>query len=158
MVPDTAHGIVLFDGTCAFCERSVIFIANRDPAGYFRFGASQTPEAAALLAPFNLTRETARSIILIEGGAAYLRSTATLRIAAHLPFPWSLARLFLHIPAPLRDAGLPRRRGRPAPGRRALERLQRSAAGDQEADDRGLLGSGLWALGSGLSAFGLGWA
>jgi predicted DCC family thiol-disulfide oxidoreductase YuxK len=97
-------GIVLFDGTCAFCERAVIFIATRDPAGYFRFGASQSPEAAALLAPLGLTRDTARSIILLEDGRAYLRSTASLRIAARLTFPWSLAGVLLLVPAPIRDA------------------------------------------------------
>ncbi len=98
------HGIVLFDGTCAFCERSVIFMAKRDPAGYFRFGASQSPAAAALLAPYGVTRETARSIILIEGGQVYLRSTASLRIAARLTPPWSWLRILLWVPAPLRDA------------------------------------------------------
>ena len=99
-----AGGIVLFDGTCAFCERAVIFIASRDPQAYFRFGASQTPEAAALLAPYGVSRETARSIILIEDGQVYLRSTATLRIAARLTPPWSWARIFLWVPVPIRDA------------------------------------------------------
>ncbi|MCC7010161.1 MAG: DUF393 domain-containing protein [Acidobacteria bacterium] len=98
------HGIVLFDGTCAFCERAVLFIARRDPRRYFRFGASQAPGAAALLAEHGLTRDTARSIILIEQGRAYLRSTATLRIAARLTWPWSLARTLLLVPTPLRDA------------------------------------------------------
>jgi predicted DCC family thiol-disulfide oxidoreductase YuxK len=97
-------GIVHFDGTCAFCERAVIFIAKRDPAGYFRFGASQSPQAAALLEPYGLTRDTARSLILIEDGRAYLRSTATLRIAARLRSPWSLARVCLLVPVPVRDA------------------------------------------------------
>src|SRR5690606_38192669 len=93
----------LFDGTCAFCERSVVFIANRDPAGYFRFGASQSPEAAGILEPYGVTREAARSIILIEQGRVYLRSTAALRIAARLTFPWSLARVLLIVPVPVRD-------------------------------------------------------
>lgn len=97
-------GIILFDGTCAFCERAVIFIATRDPKGYFRFGASQSPQAAALLAPCGLTRDTARSIILLEGGHAYLRSTASLRIAARMRFPWSLFRVLLIVPVPIRDA------------------------------------------------------
>jgi len=97
------HGIVLFDGTCAFCERSVIFIAKRDPAGYFKFGASQSAEAGPLLAQYALTRTTARSIILIEDGQAYLRSTAVLRIAAKLTFPWSACRAFLRLPIPIRD-------------------------------------------------------
>lgn len=100
----TPGGIVLFDGTCAFCERAVIFIASRDHNAYFRFGASQTPQAEALLAPYGVSRETARSIILIEDGQVYLRSTATLRIAARLTPPWSWARIFLWVPVRLRDA------------------------------------------------------
>lgn len=101
---EPSHGVVLFDGTCAFCERSVVFMATRDPAAYFRFGASQSPEAATLLARLGVNRATAKSIILIEDGRVYLRSTATLRIAARLTFPWSLFRVFLIVPAPLRDA------------------------------------------------------
>lgn len=106
-VPADRHdqaGIVLFDGTCAFCERAVTFIAARDPAGYFRFGASQSTQAAALLAAHGVSRESARSIILLEGGQVYLRSTASLRIAARLTFPWSLGRVFLAVPVPMRDA------------------------------------------------------
>jgi predicted DCC family thiol-disulfide oxidoreductase YuxK len=99
-----AHGVVLFDGTCAFCERSVIFIANRDPRAYFRFGASQTPPAEALLASHGVTRESARSLILIEDERVYLRSTAALRIAARLTWPWSLTRVLLVVPEPIRDA------------------------------------------------------
>jgi predicted DCC family thiol-disulfide oxidoreductase YuxK len=96
--------IVLFDGTCAFCERSVIFIANRDPGGYFRFGASQSEAAERELAPFGVSREAARSIILIEEGRVYLRSTAALRIASKLTFPWSLLKVLLVVPVPVRDA------------------------------------------------------
>jgi predicted DCC family thiol-disulfide oxidoreductase YuxK len=98
------HAIVLFDGTCAFCEGSVIFIAKRDPSGYFLFGASQTPQAEALLARYGVTRATARSIVLIENGRAYLRSTASLRIAARLSVPWSWLRVCLLVPVPIRDA------------------------------------------------------
>ena len=99
-----SSSVILFDGTCAFCERSVKFIARRDPAGRFRFGASQSPQAAALLAPYGVTRETARSIILIEDGQVFLRSTAVLRIAKHLPAPWKWAAAGLLVPRPLRDA------------------------------------------------------
>lgn len=95
--------VVLFDGTCAFCERSVVFMARRNPRRTLRFGASQSPRGAALLARHGVTRASARSLILIEGGQLYLRSTATLRIAAHLTLPWSLARFLLVVPRPLRD-------------------------------------------------------
>jgi predicted DCC family thiol-disulfide oxidoreductase YuxK len=99
-----AEGIILFDGTCAFCEGSVKFIARRDPAGYFRFGASQSREAQALLARHGVSRDTARSIILIEDGQVFLRSTASLRIARRLTRPWSWAGILLAVPRPLRDA------------------------------------------------------
>ena len=98
------HGVILFDGTCAFCERSVRFIARRDPHRYFRFGASQSPQGAALLAARGLTREMTRSLVLIEDGRVYLRSDATLRVAKRLPWPWSMAGVFLWVPRPLRDA------------------------------------------------------
>jgi predicted DCC family thiol-disulfide oxidoreductase YuxK len=97
------HAIVLFDGTCAFCEGAVKFIARRDPDGYFRFGASQTPAAAAILADHGLSRESARSLVLVEGGAVYLRSTASLGIARRLVWPWPILAAFLVLPAPLRD-------------------------------------------------------
>ena len=99
-----SSGIILFDGTCAFCERAVRFIAARD-GGVFRFGASQNPAGRALLEQFGTTRESTRSIILIEDGRLYLRSEASLRIAGHLRAPWKYARLLLSVPAPVRDAG-----------------------------------------------------
>ena len=95
--------VVLFDGTCAFCEGAVTFIAKRDAAGYFRFGASQSPAGRALLAEHGVGGEQARSIVLIEDGQVYLRSTASLRIARRLPQPWRLFGLALAVPRPLRD-------------------------------------------------------
>src|SRR5687767_2053440 len=96
-------GVILFDGTCAFCERSVRFIATRDD-GYFKFGASQNPEGRALLAKYGTNRQAARSIILIENGEVSLRSTAVLKIARHMTAPWRWAAIFLVVPAPIRDA------------------------------------------------------
>ncbi len=95
-------GVILFDGTCAFCERSVRFIASRDQ-GYFRFGASQNAAGQALLAKFGTTREAARSLILIEGGQIYLRSDAVLRVARRMSAPWRFAAVLLAVPRPIRD-------------------------------------------------------
>lgn len=94
--------VILFDGTCAFCERSVRLIATRDN-GYFKFGASQNPEGQAILARFGTTREAARSLILIEDDHLYLRSDAVLRIARRMTGPWKYAAIFMCVPRPLRD-------------------------------------------------------
>ena len=98
-----AGGIILFDGTCAFCERSVRFIATRD-GGYFKFGASQNEEGRALLAKYGTSREATRSLILIEGDEISLRSTAVLKIARRMTAPWRWAAVFLLVPRPIRDA------------------------------------------------------
>jgi predicted DCC family thiol-disulfide oxidoreductase YuxK len=98
-----SNGIILFDGSCAFCERTVRFIATRD-GGYFTFGASQNPEGQALLARYGTSRAAARSIILIENGEVSLRSTAVLRIASRMTAPWRWASIFLYVPRPIRDA------------------------------------------------------
>ena len=97
--------IVLFDGTCAFCERSLVFVAKRDTAGYFQFGASQTPEGAQILARHGITpAEVASTIILIEDGQVFMKSSAALRIARRMRWPWPLATIFLAVPRVIRDA------------------------------------------------------
>lgn len=100
----TTHGIILFDGTCAFCEGAVKFVARRDTAGYFRFGASQSPEGRALLAQAGFGAERPGTIVLIEDGRVYLKSTASLRIAGKLNGPWPAAAALLWVPRPIRDA------------------------------------------------------
>jgi len=79
-------------------------MARHDPAGYLRFAPSQSDAGTRLLAAHGMTRQSARSIVFIEDGQIYLRSTASLRIARRLTFPWRLAGVFLWVPAPLRDA------------------------------------------------------
>jgi predicted DCC family thiol-disulfide oxidoreductase YuxK len=97
-----SNAIILFDGTCAFCERSVRLVATRDN-GYHRFGASQNAEGRALLEQFGTSREAAKSIILIDGDRIYLRSDAVLRIASRMNAPWKYAAVFLWVPRPIRD-------------------------------------------------------
>ncbi len=97
------HGIVLYDGTCLFCHASMRFIADRDPAGYFRFGALQDPRAQDILQRHGLAHIAPSSVVLIEEGRPYVRSTAGLRIVKHLSLPWRLAAVLLLVPRPIRD-------------------------------------------------------
>ena len=97
--------VVLFDGTCGFCEGAVRFIATRDPEEYFHFAPSQWPEARRALEARGIAPAAARSLVLIEGDQVYLRSTASLRIASRLSWPWRAARVLLWVPAPIRDLG-----------------------------------------------------
>ncbi|HEX4792436.1 MAG TPA: DCC1-like thiol-disulfide oxidoreductase family protein [Humisphaera sp.] len=97
------YAIVLFDGECAFCDRSVKWIIDHDRAGRFRFAPRQSPVGQLLLAKRGLPPEGIESMILIADDIVSTHSTAVLRIAKRLPFPWNAAAVFLLVPRPIRD-------------------------------------------------------
>jgi predicted DCC family thiol-disulfide oxidoreductase YuxK len=99
----TGNAIVLFDGHCNLCTWAVRFILPRDPNGHFRFASLQDPKADRLFAERNLNRPETDSILLLEGGRLYERSTAALRIARKLRRGWPLIYAFIIIPRFLRD-------------------------------------------------------
>ena len=96
-------GIILFDGICNLCDRSVRFIYRHDPAGYFRFAPLQSEEAQRLLAEAGGAAPDLNTILLIEDGKVYDRSNAALRIARRLNKAWSMLYGGIVIPRPLRD-------------------------------------------------------
>src|SRR5262245_3620164 len=102
--PRLAGPIVLFDGVCKFCNAAINFLLDRDRRGVLRFAALQSDAGQALLRRFGLRRDQFDTLVLVEGGRTYFRSTAALRLARHLDFPWRLATALLLVPAFLRDA------------------------------------------------------
>jgi predicted DCC family thiol-disulfide oxidoreductase YuxK len=91
---------VLFDGVCNLCNGIVRFIVAHDPHARFRFASLQSDAARRLLGDCG----PVESIVLLESGKAYTKSTAALRIARGLRFPWPLLRVFMAFPRPIRDA------------------------------------------------------
>ncbi len=101
---EAQHGIVLFDGVCNLCNGFVNFVIDRDPAGYFKFGALQSEAARPYLERFGLRPDYMDSIVLIENGRLYRDSTAALRILRRLKGLWPLLYALIVVPRPLRDA------------------------------------------------------
>lgn len=95
--------VVLFDGTCGFCNGSVRWVVERDHLGRLHFAPQTSEMGAFLLAEQGLEEVAAQSLILVEEGRAYTRSTAALRIAGFLQFPWSWLRVLLWVPRVIRD-------------------------------------------------------
>ena len=95
--------VILFDGVCNLCNGFVQFVIARDPAARFHFAALQSESARRLLARVDGLGEVPDSVVLVDRGRIYTRSSAALRIARGLPFPWSLARALIVVPRPLRD-------------------------------------------------------
>jgi predicted DCC family thiol-disulfide oxidoreductase YuxK len=103
MAEQNGEKIVLFDETCSLCAGSVRFIARHDPAGQFRFAGLDSAVGRNILARHGRTREQTRSVVLVEPGRLATHSTAVLRIARHLPWPWRAAAAGIIVPRFLRD-------------------------------------------------------
>lgn len=94
--------IVLFDGECNVCNKSVQFIIKRDPKNLFRFASLQSDAGKHLLQTYDAPTDLS-SIVFIENDRYYVKSTAALRICRHLHGLWKFASLLLVIPKPIRN-------------------------------------------------------
>ena len=107
--------LVIFDGRCGFCHRSVRWFLTRDRNDRMRFIPSDAPAAAGLLARHGLTSSAAGGNVGTILVAVFLgtpaerllvRSAAVLALLAQLPKPWpAIATILARIPRPIRDAG-----------------------------------------------------
>ncbi len=95
--------IVLFDGVCNFCNGSVNFIIEHDREKYFKFAPLQSEAGQKLLAEYSIDKNVTDSVVLIENGEAYVRTTAALRIAKKLSGAWKLFYGFIVVPDFIRD-------------------------------------------------------
>jgi predicted DCC family thiol-disulfide oxidoreductase YuxK len=77
-------------------------VIDRDPDGIFYFAALQSDCAREILEKHQIGLEL-NTIVLIEDGQVYDRSTAALRITRHLSGPWPLLSGCMVIPAFIRD-------------------------------------------------------
>ena len=97
--------VILFDGVCNFCNRTVNIILEHDKAANFQFAASQSIGGIGVLQKFNLNQNSAASVILIDNDKVYIKTDAVIQIATHMN-GWP--RLFIglkFIPKFIRDFG-----------------------------------------------------
>lgn len=97
------RGIIFFDGVCNLCNSAVQFVIQRDAKDYFRFAALQSEQAQEYLDRFAVDFQAMDSILLLEDGKLYRRSSAALRITKHLGGLWPVLYILIYIPAFIRD-------------------------------------------------------
>lgn len=103
--PDLPPRLVLYDGHCGFCDASVQWLLDHDADGALTFAPLQGETAAAVLARVDIP-DGLDSIVFVEDAErASWRSTAAVRIAAALPWPWKVLAAAWLVPWPLRDLG-----------------------------------------------------
>ena len=105
MPAETAYPLLLYDGVCGFCNRSVQTILKHDTQGTMRFATLQSNLGASIKARHRL--EAIDSLVLVDRAAGaervFMRSDAALRVASYLGGWWKLLAIFSLVPRPLRD-------------------------------------------------------
>lgn len=95
------HRIVFYDGECVLCNRTVGFLIKADRNQKLKF-APLEGETAKILNINNFT-DGESSVVFLNNGKLYYRSTAILNIFRILPFPWNLFYIFQIVPTFIRD-------------------------------------------------------
>lgn len=82
--------LLLFDGSCVLCHRSVRFILRHEHSKVLRFAALESETGRAQQNHYDIPPQT-DAMILIENGHAYWGSDAALRLCRYLRYPWRMA-------------------------------------------------------------------
>jgi predicted DCC family thiol-disulfide oxidoreductase YuxK len=97
--------ILLFDGVCNLCTRSVTWILERDRHARIHFASLQSDAAKRELQRRGVAPEQLPdSLILLDAEGVHDRSEAALRVARLLGFPYALLAAGRILPRPVRDA------------------------------------------------------
>lgn len=94
--------MVLFDGECNLCNRSIQFILDHEADSDIRFAPSRSAPGLKALRACGLGCQPG-TVVVVESGRCYTKSNATICLARHLRKPWNLLGLMVVIPAPIRD-------------------------------------------------------
>jgi len=98
-----SNPILLFDGVCNLCNRSVQRVLNHEKTPMIQFASLQSEAGKKLLIKYGENPEKLDSLVLIQNGKMYQKTRAVFKICLHLKFPYPLIFLFWPIPYFMRD-------------------------------------------------------
>jgi predicted DCC family thiol-disulfide oxidoreductase YuxK len=101
-----AAPVLLYDGVCGFCNKTVQMILDRDRRGEMRFAALQSDYGQTVVGRHPELRGV-DSVVYVEvaagGERVYIKSAAALKVAAYLGGFWKLFLAARLVPRALRD-------------------------------------------------------
>jgi len=95
--------IILFDGVCNLCASTLTFVYENDVRSLYKFAWVQSRVGKEILRWCGLPENRFDTMVTIESGKVYYKSTAFLRVTRNLKFPWPILSLGLFIPLFIRD-------------------------------------------------------
>ncbi len=103
---DIPRPLMLYDGECGLCDKSMRFVLNHDKQGQFHFMPLQSDGGRQILEANGYAADYRDSILLVDrDGTVSSHSTAALRIASRLDGLYKVLGWFRIIPRPIRDLG-----------------------------------------------------
>jgi predicted DCC family thiol-disulfide oxidoreductase YuxK len=99
--------LLLFDGVCNLCNRSVQFVLRHDRGKVFMFAPLQGESAKNILTRLNIKEtlpEQGGSVFLVYKDRLYARSGAVLETARLLGWPWKVFYVARVLPLRFRDS------------------------------------------------------
>ena len=97
------NNIVLFDGVCNLCNRSVDFIIRNQKSHKLQFASLQSDVGKSIVNKSGLD-EIPDSVMLYVDGELLVRSDAALAISTYLKRPYVYGIIFKYVPKILRDS------------------------------------------------------
>jgi len=96
--------VVLYDGVCGLCNRTVQFVLKRDRRAKFRFAALQSEFASKLLARHDRDPAELNTLYLVlnangSGEELFIKAGAVFRILRHLGGFWRAVAVVGYLPS-----------------------------------------------------------
>ena len=95
--------LIVFDGECRFCNRTIMFIARNDINNYFKFISSSSNFGIELLEKHKIKGIKKSTIILIEKENIYTKSIAIREVFLKIPKYRIIGLLLFMIPKKISD-------------------------------------------------------
>ncbi len=95
--------LVIFDGVCKLCAKSVQFILRHEKDQILQFAPLQSATGARLMRELGLDPDEANTFVLIAHGRAFVKSDAAIHLSQFLRSGWRLLGVIKIIPRPIRD-------------------------------------------------------
>jgi predicted DCC family thiol-disulfide oxidoreductase YuxK len=99
------NDVVLFDGVCNLCNRSVKFILNHESTPRLMFVPLQSAAGTRIMRQHGFSPDDVKTFVLVLAGAPYIKSDAAIQISRFLRKPWSLLRALGIVPRSIRNWG-----------------------------------------------------
>lgn len=97
--------IIFYDGECGFCNSSVQFVLKHEKTSDIYFSSLQSEFSLSFFNNNQYAEPDLSTFYFYSDGKLYSKSTAAIKVARFLKFPYSLFIVFIIVPRFIRDRG-----------------------------------------------------